>query len=124
MVNILISNGNKEDVRHLANLLCQEGYEIDIAEDGGELIEKLLSKDYQALILGTEIQGIGGIKAISIVKKINDKLPIITITEDDSLETERLARKEKIFYYLLKPIDESEVLEVLKSAILSQEKSR
>lgn len=124
MANVLISNGNPNDVHLLVNLLAQEGYDIDIAEDAAELIDKVLSKDYQALILGTDIKGIEGLKAISIIKKINDKIPIVTITEDDSLETQRLARKERIFYYLLKPVDENEVKEVLKSAISSQEKTR
>jgi len=51
------------------------------------------------------------------MKRIQPHLPIITITGDASLETEKKARAEDIFYYFVKSFDLEEMKKVVKSAL-------
>ncbi len=54
---------------------------------------------------------------IRTIRAARSDLPIVVIGEDDSLELERRARQEKIFYYLVHPIDRAEVEAVLKDIL-------
>jgi len=51
------------------------------------------------------------------MKRIQPHLPIITITADASLETEKKVRPEDIFYYFVKSFDLEEMKKVVKSAL-------
>lgn len=53
---------------------------------------------------------------VSIIRKIDAETPIIVMTDDNSLETEREIRNAGIFYLLIKPVDNQELLGVLKAA--------
>ena len=44
-------------------------------------------------------------------------MPVIIVAEEDSLELERRARGKSIFYYLVHPIDPSEVEALLKNVM-------
>ncbi len=58
-----------------------------------------------------------GLEMVSIIHKINAKIPVITISKDDSLETERRVRQERIFYYFPEPVDGDEMKAVIKDAL-------
>ncbi len=120
--NILICEEDVETVRHMQGVLVEEGYHVETVSDTSEAIEMILGKKFNALILEVPGKDMSGYKAIPIINKIDLRLPIITITDDESLETQRRVRDGKIFYYLLKPIDSAEIKEVLKDAIKSGEK--
>ena len=53
---------------------------------------------------------------VSIIRKIDAETPVIVMTDENSLETEREIRNAGIFYLLIKPVDNQELLGVLKAA--------
>src|SRR3989339_1651673 len=52
---------------------------------------------------------------VSILRKIDADTPVIVMTDEISLETEREIRNAGIFYLLIKPVDNQELLGVLKA---------
>lgn len=116
-INILICNVHSVIIHSLINLLSVEGYKVDVANHEHDAIQKILRKKYRAFIIGLNMEDISGVKIIQIIKTIDANLPIITITEKDSIETQRMARMERIFYYFVEPIDPEEMKAVVKSAI-------
>ena len=88
----------------LCDLLTGEGYEVEATPGAKEGIERILSKRFRVAIVGLEIQGMSGLEMISIIHKIDTNIPVITISKDNSLETERLVRQERVFYYFLEPL--------------------
>lgn len=117
MAKVLICSEDHFDNQFLEELLSTEGYEVEVTHQASEAIRRILTQRFQALILGIHLEGMSGLEAIPIINKIDSRLPIITITDDDSLETERKTRKERIFYYFLKPVDAEEIKAVLRDAI-------
>ncbi len=117
MSDILVCNADNPLNQYLAKLISEEGHRVEVAKRGSEAIQKILSKKFRAVILGMDIEGMSGVEAISIINKIDTNLPIIAIASDDSLETERRIRSEKIFYYIIKPINGKEMKAVVRDAI-------
>ena len=119
---LLICDDDEATRGFLTGILTEEGYNVEVTDDATEAIEKILGKKFKAVILKVPGKDSSGSKAIPIINKINIELPIITVTDDPSLETQRKARGGKIFYYLTEPLDAQEIKEVVKSAILRSDK--
>jgi len=86
-------------------------------ESGTAAIRKVLKETVHVLILDIYMAGIDGLETISLLKRLNPNLPIIVITGNTSLGTEKKARTAGIFYYFTKPFDMEEMKKVVKSAI-------
>lgn len=116
MTEILVCN-DQEDLFPLAALLCSEQHSVEEVYSATEAIQRILSKHFQVAIFSIPLRGIDTFEAISIVRQIAPHLPIIVLTGEDSIEIQRKVRQEKIFYYLLKPIDWEELREVVRAAV-------
>jgi len=114
---ILVADDDKFFRDRLRKVLQEEGYSVQTVESGVAAIRKILKEKFYALILDIYMEGMGGFETISILKKIDPHLPIIVITGNDSLETERKIRTKGIFYYFVKPFDMKEMKEVVKLAL-------
>ena len=74
---------------------------------------------YRAIVLDLKLPGLGGLDAISVIKRLDDRLPIIVMTGHASYETEQAARAAGIFYYLVKPFALSELADAVRAAARS-----
>ena len=120
MPRILICNDLPRETKELSRVLTAEGYQVDISDSIKQTLHKVAFENYQVLIFGMDMGTAKGIETIAMINRIDKDLPIITITEQDSLERQREVRKEKIFYYLVRPIDKQEVVEVVREALLQR----
>jgi len=117
MPSILIVDDDIYLTKLLGKMLVREGYSVETAESGDKAIEEVSKKRYDILLLDIHMEGIDGIEAIPLIKKINANIPIIIITADHSPSTEKRIRREDIFYYLLKPFEFEELRKAVKSAL-------
>jgi NADH:ubiquinone oxidoreductase subunit E len=87
---------------------------------------KVRGGDGDVLLLDSSVEGIPSYDLISLIKKINSRLPIIALCEDSSLEMSKRVRLEGIFFLAMKPIDPAEVRAAVGDAIkmLSQQVQR
>lgn len=116
-VNILVCNSDADLNVQLSELLGAPDYRLDFISKVTEAIKKILTHKYDAVILELDADREGGVETIPIINQIDGSLPIITITSQDSLETQRRVRKGKIFYYLVKPIAGEEIKSALQYAV-------
>ncbi len=117
MSSVLIAEDDEYIGKLLGKMLIKEGYEVDIVESGSEAIKGVSTKPFDVLVLDIHIPGINGIDAIPLIKRINSNIPVIIITADHSPVTEQKARKQGIYYYLLKPFKFEELKKVIESAL-------
>jgi DNA-binding NtrC family response regulator len=101
----------------LHDLLTEERHEVEVTPGAKDGIERILSKRFHVAIVGLEIQGMSGLEMISIIHKIDTNIPVIMVSKDDSLETERLVRQQRVFYYFLEPVNRTEMKAVVKDAL-------
>jgi DNA-binding NtrC family response regulator len=120
MSDILICNGDVSFLRNIEEMLIMENYQVETTESASELLQKLLCQNFEALILGAKIKGMDMLEVIPIVKLVDAGLPIIAVADSPSLETERRARMQNIFYYFVNPINMDEMKAVLREAIKKQ----
>jgi len=113
---VLIGCSSAPEAEALGQLLSQEGYQIDLAVRPFQAMEKLMTTNFKAAILMLRTDDQSWIEFIPIFNSLLPRLPLIIVAEPESLETERLVRQGRIFYYLLKPVDMMEIKAVLRNA--------
>jgi len=116
--SILIVDDDIYFTKLLGKMLIRQGYKVETVLSADEAIKEISKKSYDILLLDIHMEGKDGIEAIPLIKKINPRIPIIIITADHSPFIEKRARREEIFYYLLKPFEFKELKEAIQSALL------
>lgn len=101
-----------EKIIHMANL----GYEFcDEASDGSEAISKILEKQPELVILDIKMPEFTGIEVAKIVREKGYQGKIIILSGFSDFSYAQSAIKYGIEAYLLKPIEEDDLIDILKS---------
>ena len=121
MVKIMIVDDEVWDRQALKIILKDLSNAEVIAEarNGREAIELDKKFNPDIIIIDIKMPGIDGIKASEIIKKENPKKTIIMITAYDDFELVRKALVLGVNDYVLKPVRPTEILEVIKNAIVN-----
>jgi two-component system, response regulator, stage 0 sporulation protein F len=76
-VRILLVD-DEENIRFLfREELEEEGYQIDLASNGFEAIEKVKSSKFDLVVMDIKMPGMDGIQALNEIKNIDKDLPVI-----------------------------------------------
>jgi DNA-binding NtrC family response regulator len=114
MPEVLICGSAERELVDLARLVSDEGYQVQLALNPMRAIEKASSAPF-----GLAVLLVGGgdqtwLESIPVFNRLFPALRVVVVASQDSLETERLARQARILYYLLQPVDISELSAVLR----------
>ncbi|MDP7035807.1 MAG: response regulator [Planctomycetota bacterium] len=101
----------------LSRSLGRAGWCVECVASGEEAIERLRKDPYAALICDLHMEGMSGRQTIQKVQEIAPDMPIMVMTGDETLDTERTIRHLQVFYYFVKPLEIAEVEQVLSSAL-------
>ena len=121
---VLVCDDDPRVRENLAEALQADGFEVDSADRAVDAIQKIMRGSYQAVVLDLKLPGLGGLDAISIIRRVDEHLPIIVMTGHASYEVEQAARSAGIFYYLVKPFPLAELGEAVRAAVRSREAGR
>lgn len=82
MTRILIADDHAILRKGLRRILTEinEGYDIDEASNGYEVIEKIRERDYDLILLDISMPGLSGLDALKQIKAENPKLPVLILT--------------------------------------------
>jgi len=124
MAVVLCVSESTQDVRAIEDPLNADGHEVIFAGDRLRAIEILLARgcDAAVLFLGASSREIWDL--IPLVGRVDPRLPILTVAQEDSVETQREIRRSRVFYHLTQPVDADEVREALREALMHRESSR
>jgi CheY-like chemotaxis protein len=76
-VKLLIVD-DEENIRFLfKEELEEEGYEVDVASNGLDALEKIKNASFDLVILDIKMPGMNGIQALNEIKNMNKDLPVI-----------------------------------------------
>lgn len=122
--NILLAEDNIENQQLMSDMMEFLDYNLDIAKDGKETIEKWKNKQYDLIIMDIHMPEMDGYQASKIIrelenkKKDNSHIPILAVTASATISDRDKCYKAGMDYYLSKPITidiiEKKLLEIFK----------
>jgi len=119
--NKILLVDDEQIIRNSLSRVLRE-YDISSASSGEQAVQVSKKNRYDLAIVDIIMPGIGGIKTISRLKKINKNMIIIAMTAHGTVEGAVEAMKAGAFHYLTmtKPFDIEETLSLVKKALSSR----
>ena len=111
-MKILLVDDEKKFVMMLAKRLALRGFEADYAFTGEEAVVKATRGNYDVAVLDVKMPGIGGIELERKLKALLPGMKSIFLTGHGS-EADFTAGSAKAAYYLAKPLQIDELVEIL-----------
>ncbi|KKN23388.1 hypothetical protein LCGC14_0905510 [marine sediment metagenome] len=110
-----------EDIRNSLTLFLKEqDYEIEVAKDGQDGLEKIVEKSYNLVLLDIRLPDIDGIKLIIPIKEKQPEIEIIMITGNDDINSAINSLHKGASAYITKPLNLDELLTNIKNSIEKQ----
>jgi DNA-binding response OmpR family regulator len=115
--NILIADDEPTFLAATAQLLRNEGFLCDTAENAQQVLKNLLHKTYDLLIADIKMPGNVNLKLVKKVAADSPATSIILVTGSPSQQTAVASIQLPVCAYMVKPIDFPQLLQNVKSAI-------
>jgi DNA-binding response OmpR family regulator len=121
---ILIADPHPETHLTTKNLLCQLGYQPEVAASRQEVQNKTSTKAYDVIMVDMELLEVEGIPAVTGVYRKNKRPLIISMTSDAKLNFKQVCLKIKTDHFIMRPVDLNELSLQLKAYSLLMGKCR
>jgi len=105
MKSILIIDDDPLIRKTLSSYLSKEGFEVVLAEDGEEGLQKYDECLPDLVILDIRLPDIDGLEVLRKIKEKTENASIIIMTAYDDMKTTVEAIKSGAFEYMVKPLD-------------------
>lgn len=122
---ILIVEDQGEVREALKDLFVSAGYEVSVAEDGYDAIEKAVSEDYDVITMDVRMPGMNGIRATDLLRERRPSVPVVIISGylGDAFEYRKTLEGMGVRYFLEKPVSMAEAVKTVRRAIREARKS-
>jgi len=108
--HILLVDDEKTMVKYLSKRLIKKGFEISIAYNGMEALERMQAADFDVVLLDVLMPGMNGIDTLREIKKMKPRTEVIMLTGHASVEVGIEGMKAGAFNYIMKPFDPNELV--------------
>lgn len=99
--------------------LQHEGYEVDVAANGPDGLQKALEKSYDLIILDIMLPGMNGIDVLRRLRQ-NSQVPVIMLTAKGETMNKVLGLEMGADDYITKPFEIEELLARIRAALRRQ----
>ena len=121
---VLIFSKKTADGDQLEKLIGPRRFRFTWTDNGPEAIIQALSGGLDAVVIFIQSRGHRELEYIPCINSIDQNLPVIVISDHDTLKLQREIRKHRVFYYLPQPIEKDEIRAALADAAASAAKRR
>jgi two-component system, OmpR family, lantibiotic biosynthesis response regulator NisR/SpaR len=120
---ILIVDDDKDIVNLVSDILKDEGYLVDSANEGGTAIRKIKSGDYSLVILDIMLPDLDGLQ---VCRKIRDEvdIPILFCSAKNKSIDKVIGFEIGADDYITKPFDDNELVSRVKAHLRRQERMK
>jgi two-component system response regulator MprA len=122
-VRILVVDDDRAVRESLRRSLAFNGYEVDVAADGGEALDRLRAQRPDALVLDVMMPRVGGLETCRRLRADGDDVPILVLTARDSVADRVAGLDAGADDYLVKPFDLEELLARLRALLRRTQQS-
>ncbi len=113
-VKILWADDEIELLKPHILFLESKGYEVVSVNNGMSAIEESREQDFDIVFLDENMPGIGGLDALSRIKKEKPHIPVVMITKSEEEHIMEEAIGSNISDYLIKPVNPNQILLSIK----------
>ncbi len=124
MRQILIIDDDRNHLKVLKGLLEAEGFVIFTASDVDFALPVIEQNDLALVITDLKMPGKSGMDLLVLSRQRKPAVPVIIITGHGDIETAVAAIKSGAYDYITKPVDEHELLNVVRKALAESKKNR
>jgi DNA-binding NtrC family response regulator len=100
---------------------------VTITDSAASMIQGILKKTAQVVVISNQLDDLTAGELIPLLKKCNEHVTIILVSDEVPLPLIRKMRKEGIFYHALKPMnpeDRDEIRQAVQCAFKSLSESQ
>ncbi len=116
-LNILIVEDNLINQKLAVKILDRLGYAAEVAESGGEALEKLQKNKFELILMDVIMPEVDGAETTRIIRKSRLYQPyIVAVTANVMPEARQECLNAGMNEYISKPIDIQELIEVIEKA--------
>ncbi|MGH9907893.1 MAG: sigma-54-dependent transcriptional regulator [Pyrinomonadaceae bacterium] len=106
----------------LETLLSAEGYRVDLAKTGEEGFEAYGRRSYDVVLLDVSMPGIGGLRALEEILKLDPEAVVVMITAYATFDTAIAAWERGAFGCIRKPFQNEQITATVASGIKRRRK--
>jgi DNA-binding NtrC family response regulator len=106
----------------LDSLLTAEGYEVELARNGEEGLDKFQQRAFDLVLLDVSMPGIGGLRTLEELIKLDSEVVIAMITAYATFDTAIAAMQRGAFTVIPKPFDNREILRLVAGGLRRRRK--
>ena len=118
---VVIATNDIPSINKLSAILIERDYSIIIEKSKIRSILKILDQKIDCIILDLDTPQDASLDLIGIIKRTRPKLPIIALSEDNSIDAVRKLKAAGVFYCAIKPIQDEEIEKSIDAiSVLSQ----
>lgn len=121
MKNILVIEDDKKMREGLVEILAEQGYQVDSAENGQAGLDKIKKKDFDVVLTDLIMPVMGGMDVLRETKRMKPKIHIILITAFATVESAVEAMKAGASDYITKPFKIDEVETKIRRVLAESE---
>lgn len=104
-MRILIAEDEKELARAEATILKLNGYDVDVAQDGAEAVDRVKSANYDVIVLDVMMPRVDGIEALRQIRGMGVTTPVIMLTAKAEVDDRVTGLDAGADDYLTKPFE-------------------
>ncbi len=112
-LKILVAEDNLFNQRVAQNLFKKLGYEIDLAENGRDAINKFKKNKYNLIFMDLMMPELDGFDATKELKCYDESCPIIAMTANNDFKQRELAFKSGMDDFIVKPAQKEEITRMI-----------
>lgn len=120
--NILVIDDEEIMRDVLESLLSADGYRVELAKTGEEGIDKFQQRPHDVVLLDVSMPGIGGLRTLQEILKVDPEVVVIMITAYATFETAVSAWELGAYNCVRKPFENEHILKVVAAAIKRRRK--
>ena len=117
-LSILLCEDNELN-QHLARRVIEKfGFDLDIAINGKEGIERLLNKNYDLILMDLQMSVMDGYQATIYIREVlKNDIPIIAMTAHSLVGEQQKCKEIGMNAYVSKPFKQTELLEQIRAVV-------
>src|SRR5882672_9666615 len=117
LATILWVDDEIESLQSQKLFLENKGYDVSVLTNGFDAIDYVKENPVDVVLIDETMPGITGLETLAKIKEVNQSLPVVLITKNETENLMEDAIGSQITDYLIKPVNPNQVLLCLKKII-------